>query len=73
MLRAVFRANSLENVDSVFCSELVAWIYKKVGLFEASENASNWVTKHWSGRYGSDMANNKLRDGFRLELEVELY
>ena len=72
MLRAVFRANSHENVETVFCSELVAWVYKAVGLFQQNENSSNWVTKHWSRRYGADTANVLLRPGFSLEAEVEI-
>ena len=44
----------------MFCSELVALIYKRCGLFPTETNSSNWVTVHWSAIYGDDQANSTL-------------
>ena len=74
----MWQANTKEDVSSVFCSELVAWIYKQLSLFSKETISSNWVTSHWSHFYGDDdanaalLSNEALNGGASLDPEVEL-
>uniref|UniRef100_A0A7S4GHL5 Uncharacterized protein n=1 Tax=Eutreptiella gymnastica TaxID=73025 RepID=A0A7S4GHL5_9EUGL len=76
MVASTVHLNQKEDLSSVFCSELVAWSYKALGIFTPAENASNWVPLQFSWTYKSDIVNEhtklagKLDKDRRLRIEV---
>jgi len=66
--------NRRENVESVFCSEVVAYALKRAGLLEQQRLASNCTTAHFSFFYGGDrLVDHHLTHGdLRPEAHVVL-
>jgi len=50
LLRAAGNMNSTVDLSSLFCSELVAEAYKRMGLVEQSKPSNNYLPKVWADK-----------------------
>jgi len=80
LMKSVMKANRTEDLSTVFCSELVAATFKKIGLLPDKTVSSNMLPRDFaSGTYksklhvrhrGNDM---KLENGAHLEKELRIF
>lgn len=58
-----FLSNKQEDLSSIFCSELVAYVYKVLGMLPDSINSSNYTVR-------SFIKLNSLEKGYLTDLEI---
>ena len=72
MIRANYQLNRDKDTESVFCSELLAIIYQRVGLLSEKREASNFTPNDfWPGTRTPLLVDAKIVDGFRLRAKEQ--
>ena len=67
MIRANYQLNRDKDTQSVFCSELIAMVYQRVGLLSESREASNFTPNDfWPGTRTPLLVDARIVDGYRL-------
>eukprot|EP00996_Jenningsia_fusiforme_P001495 NODE_2375_length_1215_cov_134.885077_g2167_i0.p1 GENE.NODE_2375_length_1215_cov_134.885077_g2167_i0~~NODE_2375_length_1215_cov_134.885077_g2167_i0.p1 ORF type:complete len:300 (-),score=44.85 NODE_2375_length_1215_cov_134.885077_g2167_i0:168-1067(-) len=74
LVKSVVQGNSDQDLTTIFCSELVAWVLREMGILPRSTNPSNWVPRMFSGIH-EDRVNRELCSGvgkFEMDRRIKV-
>lgn len=73
MIKAINKKNEQEQLENVYCSELVAYFYKHVKVFDQTFNSSNMIPEYLSsGARENDIFKDILKDDLLIKKDFTI-
>ena len=67
-----FCAEHVDNLETLFCSKLIACVYKEVGILGKHRKSSDFLPKHFSEEYDEYLDLQAARFGDRLDVRIDV-